>query len=100
MTPNEAIELGYCVVSTRTPILMARIDRVDWREHMGDTHPQGDVWVQSLGAGAADRYRRSYSKDVRVIHVSWVSKLPASAVGPTEYIKGPFDGRIEDVRIE
>lgn len=97
MTPNEAIELGYCIVSSTSPPLIARIDRPDWREHMANTHTRGMDWVLELGTRAADRYRRSYSKDVHSVHVSWVAKLPQSDVGPQEYIKGPADAPIPGI---
>ena len=71
---TRLIESGYRSVSNRHRML-SRIDRPDWREHMARDHTRGfrgDAqknldegmrWVDLLGAGAADFYRRVLSKD-------------------------------------
>lgn len=71
---TRLIESGYRCVSNRHR-MVARIDRPDWREHMGREHtrgfrgdPQRNLeegmrWVDLLGAGAADQYRRVFTKD-------------------------------------
>lgn len=41
----------------------SRIDRPDWKEVMAAGHPGGMGWVAGLGVGAADQYRRCYTKD-------------------------------------
>lgn len=85
MTPNEAIEKGYCIVCTQSPVLIARIDRPDWREHMADTNSKGAEWVFALGSTAAHHYRKYYSKDVLVVTLGWISHMPNSDKGPMEY---------------
>lgn len=60
-------KLGYVGVSSNHKIL-ARIDRKDWISYMVARHSSdacmGYEWVVSLGEeGAADQYRRTYSRD-------------------------------------
>lgn len=43
--------------------MVSRLDRPDWKEVMAGGHPGGMRWVNLLGTGAADHYRRCYSKD-------------------------------------
>lgn len=66
---------GYRPISRRFRHL-SRIDRPDWREHMGRDYTygfpgsreknfaEGMAWVDQMGREAADQYRRVYSKDV------------------------------------
>lgn len=66
---------GYRPVSRRHRSL-SRIDRQDWREWMARDHTrgfrgpaernlaEGRSWVECLGQGAADHYRRVHSRDV------------------------------------
>lgn len=65
---------GYRVVSRRHGGL-SRLDRADWQEAMARDYvrgfpgglernlPEGLAWVAALGDGAADHYRRCYSRD-------------------------------------
>jgi hypothetical protein len=70
---ERLIRSGYCPVSNKH-FMLSRIDRPDWREHMALKHCGGRdeedpfwkamEWVAMLGEqGAADHYRRCYSKD-------------------------------------
>lgn len=86
MTPNEATEKGYCIVCTQSPILIARIDRPDWREHMADVNPKGNEWVMMLASKAAHHYRKHYSKDVLVVAHNWIGQVPKSEDGPLEFV--------------
>lgn len=83
---------GYAVTS-RKHRMVSRIDRPDWREHMAqsacpwDAKGEGMAWVAALGrAGAADHYRRCYSKDRITLRFSPGPKFPKSATGPEEYM--------------
>lgn len=65
--PDYAAQ-GYRIVSRKYGII-SRIDREDWKEAMAKAHAPWDIeegrkWVRTLGdRGAADHYRRCYSKD-------------------------------------
>jgi hypothetical protein len=71
---DAIIKSGYCPISNKYRIL-ARLDRPDWKEYMAEkrvrgwpgnadkNHEQAMKWVNGLGHGAADFYRRMYSRD-------------------------------------
>ena len=86
ITAKSAKASGYCITSRRSPTLATRIDRKDWREHMGAQHARGMEWVKALGNQAADQYRRCFSKDTIVVPGSWIKLLPNSASGPSEFL--------------
>jgi hypothetical protein len=97
---NEAITAGY-VITSRAGRHATRIDRRDWREHMAKEHApwdpegQGMDWVKCLdqgGHGAADHYRRCYSRDSIIVPQEWVGKMKNSGQGPREYRALPYHG--------
>lgn len=59
---KRLLDSGYRCTSNRHRIV-SRIDREDWREHMASKHMGGMEWVNILGYGAGDHYRRVYSRD-------------------------------------
>jgi hypothetical protein len=69
MTEGERLAAsGYRAVSNKYRMI-ARLDRPDWLEHMARQYTpwsfeEGMRWATGLGEGAADHYRRVYSKDV------------------------------------
>lgn len=92
---GEALSLasqGYRRVSTKHQ-LVSRVDRPDWREYMAMRHcphdPEGlgNRWVMCLGKGAADHYRRVYSKDtLNVLNLFTFRLIPASANDDVGYV--------------
>ena len=84
------IAAGYCITSRKWR-MASRIDRPDWKEYMAEKHapwnPKGDgmKWVNLLGNGAGDHYRRCYSKDNITVSESERTKLPKSQDGPNEF---------------
>ena len=86
----DLLARGYSVVSRRYQAV-ARIDRPDWRDVMAQDYApwnlvEGVVWVASLGdRGAADHYRRVYSKDT--LTVERINGLPNSSDGPCCYME-------------
>lgn len=77
---ERLVASGYRCISN-TYRMVSRLDRADWREHMGREHTkgfrgdprknleEGMRWVGLLGPGAADHYRRVLSSD-RISNVS------------------------------
>ena len=69
MTEGERLAAsGYRSISNKYR-MVARLDRPDWKKHMARQHApwsfeEGMRWATGLGDGAADHYRRVYSKDV------------------------------------
>jgi hypothetical protein len=90
LTLEQALSKGYAIVS-RMHRIASRIDRPDWKRSMAIRHSpwsleDGMDWVRILGnRGAADQYRRVYSKDQIEVPISWVSKMPNSGDGPEVY---------------
>ena len=100
MTPEQAKASGYCITS-RSGRHATRIDRKNWREYMAARHcpwstAEGLEWVACLGKGAADQYRRVYSKDTIVVPESWLKILPNSGSGPSSWkvLDRPHNTRI------
>lgn len=92
---QKLLDQGYCRVSRRHMIL-SRIDREDWREHMARDHApwdwKGDGMSWATRSGMADHYRRCYSKDwIYVDPTSQVQflKFPGSADGPGQFMGRP-----------
>jgi len=84
----EAAELaakGYRRVSRASGII-SRVDRPDWKEAMGGTHPDGMEWVNLLGKGAADQYRRCHSRDTKRVPLAVSEQIPSSCWDETSYI--------------
>ena len=78
---------GYRIISRKYGII-SRIDRNDWREYMAKKYAPWDIeeglkWVRTLGdRGAADHYRRIYSKDTLEIGRKALKlKIPNSGNG-------------------
>lgn len=93
MTVQEIINSGYRVVS-RKHRCVARVDREDWKEFMAQKHSpwrieEGRKWVECLAGGAADFYRRVYSKDTLTVTSEDLKKIPNSNWDTTEYINEP-----------
>lgn len=94
MTTQELIARGYRRVSRRFGHV-ARVDRPDWREELARRHspwdPEGEGmrWVNALGDGAADFYRRGYSKDVVVLSQTVALRVLPSAWDTTGYVEAP-----------
>jgi len=92
VTARNLAEEGYCITS-RKHNMAARIDRQDWREYMAQMHtpwdPRGEGrdWVVGLSAGAADFYRRVYSKDKKILDYTTANLLPKSGsyLAPQEF---------------
>lgn len=89
---KELAKQGYRRTSNRHGML-ARVDRPDWKAYMALRHspwdPEGEGrrWVEALGNGAADHYRRVYSGDVITVPRKIAGKVPSScwdAVGFVE----------------
>lgn len=92
---DRLIEQGYCRVSRRHMIL-SRIDREDWREHMARDHApwdwKGDGMKWATSNGMADHYRRCYSKDQMQLHPDCAAlflKFPGSGCGPEQFMGKP-----------
>lgn len=73
MTLDQALALGYCVISRRHR-LATRLDRPDWLEHM---NAQSNCKFRR-NIGGASQYRRVYSHDRIDIPPSWLKVLPNS----------------------
>lgn len=77
-------EKGYCRVSNKYRIA-SRLDKKDWEKIMAKKHSSWDVekglsWVNSLGEGAEDHYRRCYSCDtIEGIEPALFKQLPTSS---------------------
>lgn len=85
MTADEYTARGYRRVSRKYGML-ARIDRPDWREHMAGQHVRGMEWVDNLGSGAADHYRRVYSRDRIEIDPTLALQVPTSGWDEVGYV--------------
>jgi len=81
-TVEALIAAGYCVTS-RKHCEVSRVDRPDWREYMAKQHApwcrkEGMAWVDAMGVGAEDHYRRVYSRDSRQIDDVALRSFPPS----------------------
>jgi len=79
---RELMEQGYRRVSNKHCII-SRVDRPDWKWFMADTrsphdYTAGTSWVKCLGLGAADFYRRVYSKDTKVVTLEIAKHIESS----------------------
>lgn len=87
---TATIKAGYAVTS-RSYCLASRVDRKDWKEFMAKQHSPWDAtgegmdWVNCLGGGAADHYRRMYSKDSIFIPNTWMKYMPKSGDSKTGF---------------
>lgn len=78
--------LGYRRVSNKHRII-ARVDRPDWQDYMASTHPLGMEWVNCLGKGAPDHYRRCHSDDwLEGVPPAVFRLIPASGWDDTGYV--------------
>jgi len=82
---------GYRVTS-RKHRQVTRVDRPDWRDYMAVRHAPWDIedgleWVECLGRGAADQYRRVYSKDTLVVSKAALSHIGSSNHDPVGYVE-------------
>ncbi len=91
MNVEQLVASGYSPISN-SGLILCRLDRPDWREHMADQHHGGMEWVNALGAGAADHYRRVYSQDKTVVSSRVYGEVKANinrrygSNGPTHYL--------------
>jgi len=87
----KLINQGYRRTSNRH-CLVSRVDRPDWRDVMAQDHApwdwtgQGRSWVNNLGAGASDFYRRCLSKDTIKVDPEVSRLMPTSGWDTCGYI--------------
>jgi hypothetical protein len=89
MTHEETAEAltkqGYRRISNNH-LLVSRVDCLDWKQRMANSHPRGMAWVEVLGNSAADHYRRCFSKDIRNVSRDVLRRIPGSGFDTTGYI--------------
>lgn len=90
---NTAIKLmknGYRRTS-RNHFSLSRVDRMDWKNAMAKEHSpwsiaEGLSWVNALGRGASDHYRRVYSDDTITVTPEISSLIDSSGNDPVGFI--------------
>lgn len=87
---EDLASLGYRRTSRKFGHV-SRVDREDWKEYMAEKHSpwskeEGLRWVECLGTGAADHYRRCYSKDTLVLTQTKALGIPCSDHDETGFI--------------
>lgn len=85
--------IGYRRISNNY-LMVARIDRPDWRKFMAYAHspwdPLGEGMRWASGPGMDDMYRRTYSKDTRTVSLAVFRLIPGSlSVDGCGYIAAP-----------
>ena len=97
------INQGYAITSRKFGIL-SRIDRPDWREAMALKHAPWDAagegmrWVRALGNGAADFYRRVYSRD-KITVKGLEKQIPNSAFANYTYVAKEGDPKYTEASL-
>lgn len=87
---NTLMRMGYRRTSNSAR-MVSRIDRSDWKEYMAKKHSpwnieQGMEWVEALGVGAPDYYRRVYGEDKVILNPSLYKLIKGSNHDPIGYI--------------